>query len=452
MPNTIGLNTKLALTERLSYGFGDMGTSLAYNMASGFLLFYYTNIVGLPAAAVGTVFLVARLLDAVIDVLVGVAIDKTRSRWGRTRGYFLFTALPYAAVTVAIFHVPAWSQNAQIAYAFITFKALGILLSFQSIPYTALMSMMTQDTGQRLKLSGMRSVGTSVSVVLGTAAVLPLVGLFGGNNQQRGFQSVAMLFAAIGLVCTFALFRFCKERVEDASSPHFAVLPAVGEMLRNRAWLVVFGSCLLYFIRFGLMMSATAYFAIEVLKKPWMISVMLPAVSGMLLLSSFVAPPILSRIGIRKGSATALGLAALLFVALPFAENIVPLFLALYIAACLATSITITAVFAMVAETVDYHEWKFGSRREGLLSAGISLSTKLGMAIGTAGFAFMLGAVGYAPDSVSDAAREAIRWSYYGSAVVLLALQTLVVLCWPMDGLHPTIRKDIAARQAAPTE
>ncbi|MBF6907442.1 MFS transporter, partial [Acinetobacter baumannii] len=143
------------------------------------------------------------------------AVDKTRSRWGRTRGYFLFTAVPYALVTVALFHVPQWSEGAQLAYAFVTFKALGILMSFQAIPYTALMPMMTLDTGERLKLSGMRSVGTSISVVLGTAAVLPLAGLFGGSDQQRGFQSVAMLFAAIGLVCTVALYRNCRERFED---------------------------------------------------------------------------------------------------------------------------------------------------------------------------------------------------------------------------------------------
>ena len=98
----------LTLREKLSYGFGDLGFSLPYNMASGFLLYYYINVVGLPAAAVGTIFLVARLLDAVIDLLVGIAIDRTRSRWGRTRPYFLFTALPYALLFVAVFAVPGW--------------------------------------------------------------------------------------------------------------------------------------------------------------------------------------------------------------------------------------------------------------------------------------------------------------------------------------------------------
>lgn len=424
--------TKLSFAERLSYGFGDIGTSLAYNMASGFLLFYYTNVVGLPAASVGTVFLVARLMDAVIDVLVGIAVDKTRTRWGRTRVYFLFVAVPYALVSVAVFNVPAWSQGAQLVYAFITFKALGILMSLQAIPYTALMPMMTQDGGERLKLSGMRSIGTSVSVVLGTATVMPLVGVLGGGDQQRGFTSVSALFAAIGFLCTLALFRNCRERFEDNASPSFAVLPAIKEMLRNRAWVVLFASCMLYFARFGMMMAATAYFAIDVMGKPWMISVMLPAVAGMLLLSAFVAPSILARTGIRRGTIMALVIGAVLFAMLPFVQGYVGLFLGLYIAACLATSITITSAFAMIADTVDYHEAKFGARREGLLSAGISLSTKLGMALGTAGFAYVLGAFDYGPGHVTDGARAAIRWTYSGGAVFLLSAQALVMLFWPI--------------------
>lgn len=441
---------RLTLREKLSYGFGDMGFSLPYNMASGFLLLYYINVVKLPAAAVGTIFLIARLMDAVIDVLVGIAVDRTRSRWGRTRPYFLFSALPYALCSVAVFAVPAsWGQGAQLAYAFLTFKALGILMSIGAIPYTALMPMMTTDQGERLKLGGWRSVGTSVSVVLGTAAVQPILGAYGGESQPDGYRVAAAIFAVIGFVSILALYRNCKERVVDQAPPHFAILPEVGRMLRNRAWVVSFLSCFVYFIRFGGMMGITAYFAIDVLRAPWMIGVMLPAVAGMLLLSAFFAPPILRRTGIRKGSVAVLSLAAALFALLPMAEGNPPLFLALYIAACLANSITITAAFTMIAETVDYHEWLFASRKEGLLSAGISLATKLGMALGTAGVAFVLAASDYAPEAVTETAREAIRWSYYGGVVALFLIQVGIVLFWPMDGLHARIRADIAARGTA---
>jgi len=442
---------RLSLSEKLSYGFGDFGYSLAYNMASGFLLLYYVEVVKLPATAVGTIFLIARLLDAVVDVLVGIAVDKTRSRWGRTRPYFLFTALPYAAVFIAVFSVPDWGENAQLVYAFLTFKALGILMSMGSIPYTALMPMITEDTGERLKLSGMRSIGTSASVVLGTAAVMPLVSAFGGGDMARGFRMTALLFAALSLVAIFALFRNCRERHTGDAPPRFAILPAVGEMLRNRAWWVAFGFCLFYFVRFGTMMSDTPFFASEVLRQPWMISVMLPAVSGTLLLSAFVGPPILRRTGIRKGSAAVLAIALAIFMVLPFTESRPPLFLALYIAMCLATSITITAAFTMIAETVDYHEWKFARRNEGLLSAGVSLATKIGMAAGTAAVAYSLGFAGYEPGAVTDAARQAIRWSYYGWPMAMLALQILCVWFWPMDGQHARMRHDINRRGSVAT-
>lgn len=440
---------RLGFVERLSYGFGDFGYSLAYNMASGFLLLYYVDVVKLPATAVGTIFLIARLLDAVVDVLVGIAVDKTRSRWGRTRPYFLFTAIPYALIFVAVFSVPDWGQNAQLVYAFLTFKALGILMSFGSIPYTALMPMMTRDTDQRLKLSGMRSIGTSASVVLGTAAVMPLAQAFGGDDRQRGFLMVALIFAALSLIAIGALFRNCRERHVDPAPPGFPILPAVREMLRNQAWWVAFGFCLFYFIRFGTMMSSTPFFASEVLGKPWMISVMLPAVSGTLLLSAFVGPPILARTGIRRGSMIVLGVALILFAGLPLFERSPGIFLALYIAAALLTSVTITAAFTMIAETVDFHEWKFASRNEGLLSAGVSLATKIGMAAGTAAFAYSLGMAGYQPGAVSEAARETIRWSYYGWPIIMLALQILCVRFWPMDGQHERMRADIARRQTA---
>jgi len=440
---------RLRLREKLSYGFGDIGFSLPYNMASGFLLLYYVNVVKLPAAAVGTIFLVARLLDAVIDMIVGIAVDRTRSRWGRTRPYFLFTAVPYALCSVAVFAVPeGWGQGAQLVYAFLTFKALGILMSLGAIPYTALMPMITTDQTERLKLGGWRSVGTSISVVLGTAAVQPILAAYGGEGEPGGYRVAAAIFALIGLGAILALYRNCRERVVDEAPPRFAIMPEVGKMLRNRAWVVAFLFCLIYFIRFGGMMAVTAYFAIDVLRAPWMIGVMLPAVAGMLLLSAFFAPPILRRTGIRKGSAAVLAIAAALFAALPFAEGQPPLFLALYIAACLANSITITAAFTMIAATVDYHEWLTASRKEGLLSAGVSLATKVGMALGTAGIAFVLAASGYAPDAVTEAAREAIRWTYYGGVIVLLLAQIAVVLFWPMDGIEARIRTDIAARKA----
>lgn len=432
----------LTFLERASYGGGDLGYSLAYNMAGAFLLYYYINVVRLPAEAVGTIFLVARLLDAVIDPLVGIAVDKTRTRWGRTRPFFLFSAVPYVLIFIMVFRVPDMSQGAQLAYAFITFKALGILLSFGSIPYTALMPMMTLDTKQRLKLGGWRSIGTSISVILGTAATMPLVGLLGQGDEQRGFLATTTLFGGVSLVALFMLFRNCRERFEDSASPRFKVLPAVGQMLRNRAWFVCFTFCLLYFVRFGVMLGLTVFFASDVLGKPWLIPVMLPLVSGGLLLAAFIAPPILARAGIRNGCFGSIIVALILFWMMAAIDSLpdwqlggiaFPPLLLPYFGFSIVTAITITGIFTMAAESVDYHQWKHGVRYEGLLSSGISTSTKVGMAIGSAAAAYGLAFATYDPEAVTAAMRADIRLAYYALPSILLGLQALAVLFWPMD-------------------
>lgn len=197
------------------------------------------------------------------------------------------------------------------------------------------------------------------------------------------------------------------------------------------------------------MISLTAYFAIEVLGRPWMISVLLPAISGMLLLSAFIAPPVLSRAGIRMGCFYALVISIILFVVLPFTEASPPAFIAVYLAASVATSVTITGIFTMAAESVDFHEAKFGIRNEGLLSSGISLATKVGMAIGTSAIAFTLATADYHAGAVTDAAHGAIRWSYYGWPILLLIVQAGVILLWPMNRGNPATRAASAQPQQA---
>ena len=448
MAEAVDTSRKLSFLERFSYGSGDLGYSLAYNMAGAFLLFYYTDVVRLPAEAVGTIFLVARLLDAVIDPLFGIAVDKTRTRWGRARPYFLFTAVPYVLVFIAVFHVPDMSQAWQLAYAFVTFKLLGILMSAGSIPYTALMPMMTLNTAERLKLGGARSVGTSVSVILGTAATMPLVAIFGGDDLQAGFTWTTLLFAAIALAALFMLFTNCRERFQDtAASSDFKVWPAISQMVRNRAWLVCFVFCLLYFVRFGAMLGLTIFFAKDVIGKPWLIPVMLPMVSGGLLIAAFIAPPILARTGIRAGSAGAIVVSLALFAAMALVDGQadwqigglgVPPLLLPYFLFSITTSITITAIFTMAAESVDYHQSKHGVRYEGLLSSGISVSTKIGMAVGSALAAYVLAFASYDPANITDAARTDIRFAYYAVPTLMLALQMVAVLFWPMDSRRQT--------------
>ncbi|MFV3127158.1 MFS transporter [Niveispirillum sp. KHB5.9] len=421
----------LSWRAKFSYGAGDFGFGLSWNMVGAFLLYFYTDVALLPVGLVGTLFLLSRLLDAGFDPLVGLAVDRTRSRWGRVRPYFLFGAIPFGLFCVACFYVPPLDPTGKLIWACVSFVILGLLYSIVNIPYCALMPMMTARQDERVQLGSLRSAGTALSVIVATAATMPLVQALGGGDQAKGFLWVAIIVAAISVLLTLNLFFQCREAIRPAADAPRPSLSAVRDMFRNRAWLVVFLFASLNFIRFGAVLSVTAYFAINILHQPWMISILLPAVSGTLLIGSALAPPYFKRLGIRTGNRLALAASLVLYAVLPFGEGTPWLFLTIYILSSVMISVTMTCIFAMAAEVVDHHEAQFGTRNEGLLSAGVSLAVKIGMALGGAIIAFGLAQAGYDPANVNDEARQMVHVLYYAPAMLAILLQIICIGFWP---------------------
>ncbi|KQM66240.1 sugar transporter [Sphingomonas sp. Leaf16] len=424
----------LRASAKLAYGLGDFGFGLSWNMVGAFLLFFYTDVALLPAAAVGTLLLVSRLADAAIDPVIGVLVDRTRGRSGRARPWFKSGAVPFGLLCAATFWMPPLGENARLIWAIATFAALGILFSVINIPYGALLPMMTNRNGERLTLGSLRAAGTAVSVIVATAATMPLVNMLGGGDQRQGFLLVAALFGLVTTLTTLNLLR-CPEQVEALEAPRDrAIWPQVRAMVGNRAWNTVFLFALLNFVRFGAVLAITPFFAINVLGKPWMISILLPAVSGTLLIGSILAPPYFKRMGMRRGNLIALLAALPLFAALPLVEGSTAGFLTLYLLGSVLLSITMTAIFAMAAEAIEYHEQLTGTRNEGLLSSGISLSTKIGMALGGALVAFGLASIGYVPGKGGAEVVTGLRWLYYAPIVACLIAQMVAIARYPTIG------------------
>jgi glycoside/pentoside/hexuronide:cation symporter, GPH family len=433
MATDISGTRRLTALEVVSYGLGDLSGSLAWNAAAAFALYYYTDVARLPAAAIGTVFFATRIFDAFLDVGVGAAVDRTRTRWGRARPYLLFGALPFGVLTVLVFTMPDASQSARLAWAAVSYFLLGLLLSITSIPYSALLPMMARDLKDKLRLSASRSVGTSLGVIIVTAAFMPAVGLLGAGNERRGFFLTALIVGTIATLLLWVTFANCRERYTiDAATP-VAFGSSITSMLKNVAWAVASLFAILNFIRFGAILALTPFFAINVLGQPWMISVLLPTLSGTLLLGAFIAPPILRHFGMRAGVSGALVLAAVLYLVLPFMERNPAGFITVYVAASLSLSITMTGIFTMASDAVDYHQFRFGSRDEGLLSAGVAFAIKVGMALGSASVAWSLAWAGYVPDEVTDGARRMMSVLYYGIPLAIFALQLLCIQFYPVD-------------------
>lgn len=136
----------IKLTEKIGYGFGDMASSMFWKLFGAYLMIFYTDVFGLPAAAVGTMFLITRIWDSVFDPIVGVAADRTQTRWGKFRPYLLWLAIPFAAIGVLTFMTPSFGQTGNLIYAYITYSLMMMVYSAINVPYASLLGVMSVAT------------------------------------------------------------------------------------------------------------------------------------------------------------------------------------------------------------------------------------------------------------------------------------------------------------------
>ena len=139
----------IKLTEKIGYGFGDMASSMFWKLFGAYLMIFYTDVFGLPAAMVGTMFLVTRIWDSVFDPIVGVIADRTSSRWGKFRPYLLYLAVPFGLIGVLTFYTPPFGDAGKLVYAYITYSLMMMVYSGINVPYASLLGVMSPNPSER---------------------------------------------------------------------------------------------------------------------------------------------------------------------------------------------------------------------------------------------------------------------------------------------------------------
>ncbi|MCS0631211.1 glycoside-pentoside-hexuronide (GPH):cation symporter [Telluria mixta] len=433
MNDNISRQIQLTAREKYSYGAGEIASNLAWNMATGFLLVYYTDVAMLPVAALGTLMLVTRILDAIFDPLVGIMVDRTKSRFGKARPYLIYAAVPFGVLFVATFSIPAVSPTAKLVYAYVTFALLGLCYSLLYVPYSSMLPMMTRNTNEKVQLGSFRAMGTSLASIVAYGLAMPMVAYFGGTDRQWGFTVAAAIMAVATCVLYFVVFFNCRERYTASTPASTSITATFGQMIRNPVWRVVFALGLLVFIRIGVMVSSLAFFAKDVMQQTWVVSVILPLMSVMIFIGGFISRPFLARFGKRLGCNIGLAASILLIPLLYVFESNPVMFIAVFVLSNVAGGIQAATIFVLSADAVEWQEKNFGQSDEGLMAASVSFGLKVGIAIGTAITAYTLGMAGYKPGVVTESANLALRVLTYGGPIVLMVLMMICISFYRED-------------------
>ena len=231
---------RLSFKEKLSYGLGDFGNGFMFDLGQAYLLKFYTDVAGLPGTVAGSVFLITKLFDACMDPLAGAWIDTRRKigKHGRFRGVMLYSSIALAVLTVSRSSPRGRCRARNLAYAYASYMAWGVLYSFTNIPYGSLGSVITQEATDRARLASFRQAGSVGALLVTGVAFLPIAHAF--STDRIGYPVAAGVMALIGVMAFYACFRGTKERVDPVRT-HVKLTPAifVKTIVTNRPLLVL---------------------------------------------------------------------------------------------------------------------------------------------------------------------------------------------------------------------
>lgn len=411
------------------YGAGDMANSMAFSTIGMFLLVYYTDVVGIPAAAAGTLLLLAGLFNGFTDIFAGRVADRNHHRkLGKFRPFLLFGAVPLL-LSVAMFHVPGLDPAGRLIYAYVSYFAFCLAYSMVNVPYGALVGAMTRNPRSRARLAGARTIGGLATTSILGIFVAPL--LKAGAELQNIFTTLTIGFAVAG-TCLYLFCAFSTREQFRQASPKLSLKQAGAALKGNTPLLVLCISSLLFMASNVVSNTAKLFYLRDVLQRLDLFPAVALAQVVITLVLATTAPRLVHRFGKRTiyiaGGLTS-GVGGILVFAAPAGVVWVAL-LGIILALAGAASVSIM-VWALIADTVEYGEWKTGVRSDGINYSLLSSTRKLGMAFGGALAAFALAWGGYESTAVqqSEAAMFGIRVAA-GLAPALAILLAVSVMGW----------------------
>lgn len=445
---------------RYFYGIGEFGQQFSLITINMYLLYYYTNVMGISGKAAGTLMLVARIWDAINDPMMGMIIDNTHSKHGKCRPYLLYCALPAGLFLFLTFSAPQMSNTAKLVWAYCTYIGQGMLYTATGISYTSLISRIADNPLDRVALNQSRALISLFSAVLISAMTLPIVQSIGANTSEAtGFSITVGCYGALQAICYLGVFLLTrgydrqepKVVQEPGQSASKEMFKSLGYVVKNPMWRWLASCTLLYYISSGTTQGVLVYYVKYYLERPDLVGV----ATMCSMISSLFAIVLLKVFAKKFGKAKSLRIGLIigicgLLVRFISRDHIIPLYLACLLTAGFGLGMFVALMVPSLMDSIDYGEWKFGHRNDALVMSANSFGNKLGGGIASGALGFLLDAMGY-DASLTVQSASVHTGLFCLSAIVPLVICTIIFFVLRVyqsyEAKMPAIRAELAERR-----
>lgn len=447
----VNASEKITVKERLAYGCGDFSSNIMYSAMAAFLMFYYTDYIGVSAAVVGSIMLFSRIFDGISDLIMGVIIDRTKSPFGKARIWILRLVIPYAIGTVLLFSVPAgWSEMAKYAYIFFSYNiAFTVLFTGINLPYATLTALMTQDQYERSVLSIFRMILATCGTLFIKTCTLPVVKFFG--DDARAWTYTFVVFGALEIITFMITFLFTSERVNTSEDKRMSIPISLGfkALVKNKYWFMATLNLVLIFIAQGVNGSSEVYYAKEVLGNGNLVGTFSVALQVTQIVCMFFIAGFVKKFGKRNVLMTGAAIMIVGYGIMGIGAERLPVLIAGCMLRGVGNAGISACMFAMVTDTIEYGEWKTGIRTEGLINSAASFGQKIGNGLSNVVMGAILVAGGYVGTAATQTASaiSAIKVSYIYVPIVLTVAQIIVLAFYHLDKEYDAILENIKKRR-----
>lgn len=411
----------IGIREKIGYGFGDMASSMFWKLFGSYLMIFYTDVFGMPAAVVGTMFLITRVWDSAFDPIIGIIADRTQSRWGKFRPYLLYLAIPFAVIGVLTFTTPDFGDGGKVIYAYFTYSLMMMVYSAINVPYASLLGVMSPESKDRNMLSTYRMTFAYIGSFIALLLFMPMVNRFSmGHDEQHGWMMSVIVIAVLCVLLFYGCFAWTTERVKPIKKQQNSLKSDLQDLLHNRPWWILLGAGVAALVFNSIRDGATVYYFKYYVVEEEYASISLFGISFVLsglylavgqaanIVGVVLAAPLSNRIGKKKTYMWAMSIATVLSVIFYWfdKEQLMLMFIFQVLISICAGSI-FPLLWSMYADCADYSELKTGNRATGLIFSSSSMSQKFGWAIGSAVTGWLLAFYGFEANAVQG--EEAIH-------------------------------------------